>query len=142
MVELILVLLITMEILAFTMQLVKVIPVSSVYFLKMVELILVLLITMEILAFTMQLMMAMTVLLEDGRADPSAVNYDGDNCLHISAKNGHESIVSLLLEDGRVDPGTINMGGLDCLSVTFNPTIRKMLKDDKINRLSIASVRL
>jgi ankyrin repeat protein len=29
--------------------------------------------------------------LKDGRADPSAVNNDGDNCLHLSAMNRLDS---------------------------------------------------
>jgi ankyrin repeat protein len=82
------------------------------------------------------------LLLEDGRVVPSVLDNDGNTCLHLAANNGHESTVILLLEDGRVDPIAINNEELDCLSVTTHPTIRKMLQDERRNRLSIAIVCL
>jgi hypothetical protein len=82
------------------------------------------------------------LLLQDERVDPSVADDYGHTCLHFAANNVHESTVSLLLEDGRVDPSAINNEGLECLSVTTHPTIRKMLQDERRNRLSIVNVCL
>jgi ankyrin repeat protein len=70
------------------------------------------------------------ILLEDNRIDPSVVNNNGSNCLHLSAMNRHDGIVQLLLDDGRVDPSVVNNFGYNCLSIIRRATIKKMLMDD------------
>jgi ankyrin repeat protein len=116
-------------------------------FSMMAELILVLLITTEIIAFTYQQCMDMKVLskllLEDKRIDHSVVDSYGDNCLHLSAMRGHESIVKLLLEDKRIDHSVVNNDGNNCLHFSamngHESVVKLLLEDGRVDPCAVNS---
>jgi hypothetical protein len=54
-------------------------------------------------------------LLKNGCVDPTVINNIGNNCLHISAREGYDKVVKLLLDDPRMDPSLCNSFGQNCL---------------------------
>ena len=63
---------------------------------------------------TRQGLLQMVVLLMQHRADPSLLDGDGCNCLHLSAQLGHTSIVAYLIAKG-VDINSSDMNGMTAL---------------------------